>query len=88
MMQPGLMDLGLTDENFLEDDSSAAGDEAYNEAYFKKPDFVLEMETGERGANPESNKILDLEVEQIESKKNKCLEVLRNSTDIREMIQD
>ena len=46
------------------------------------------METGERGAQPESNKILDHEVEQIESKKNKCLEVIRNSTEIRELIQD
>ena len=51
----------------------------------RKP-FCLETETGERGAKPESNKILDNEQQLLHLKKDKCLEIFRNCTEVREAI--
>lgn len=48
--------------------------------------FVLEKETGKRGAEPESNKILDTEQTLLGHKKDKCIEVIRQSTEIHELI--
>ena len=47
--------------------------------------FNIEEETGERGAQPESNQIRDNEVRLIGQKKEKCLEIFRNNSEIREM---
>lgn len=42
-----LYDAGLTDEQFLEDESNnSSNEEAYQSAYFQKPVFILEAETG------------------------------------------
>lgn len=48
--------------------------------------FDLATETGERGAKPESNQIRDTEMTAIGSKKDKCMEIFRNSTEIREAL--
>ena len=55
-------------------------------AVFPQKQFVLSEETGEKGAKPESNQILDTETTLIRSKKDKLIEVFRNSTEIRELI--
>ena len=49
-------------------------------------EFILSNETGVRGAQPNSNKILDTESTLIEQKKEKCIEVFRNNHEIRDMI--
>ena len=51
-----------------------------------RPAFNLATETGERGAKPESNQIRDAEMTAIAQKKDKCMEIFRNNTEIREMI--
>ena len=43
-------------------------------------------ETGQRGAKPESNEILENETSLVGSKKEKMIEVFRNCTEIREML--
>lgn len=48
--------------------------------------FNLSNETGERGADPDSNQILDKESLLINQKKDKCKEIFRNNSDIREII--
>ena len=48
--------------------------------------FCLENETGQRGAQPESNKILETEQQLLHLKQDKCLEIFRNCTEIREAI--
>ena len=50
--------------------------------------FNIENETGARGAKPESNQILETEESLIQARKEKCLEVFRNNTDIRDLITD
>lgn len=52
----------------------------------RKRTFSLETETGQRGAQPESNQILDKEQTLIAQRKDKCLEVFRNCTEIRDAI--
>lgn len=88
--KPGAIhNMELTDEAYVEDDSDMDDNAALHESgFFQKVEFNLDTETGEKGAEPESNKNLDAELEAIESKKNKCLEVMRNSTEVRELIQD
>ena len=48
--------------------------------------FNLANETGERGAQEDSNQILDKEQLLITQKKDKCKEIFRNNSDIREII--
>ena len=52
----------------------------------RKHTFNLETETGQRGAKPESNKILDSEQELLHLKKDKTLEIFRNCTEVRELV--
>ena len=51
-----------------------------------RPAFNLATETGERGAKPECNSIRDAEMTAIAQKKDKCMEIFRNNTEIRELI--
>lgn len=48
--------------------------------------FDFKNETGERGADPESNQLRDTEKTLVGSKKDKMMEVFRNSTEIRGML--
>ena len=48
--------------------------------------FNLANETGERGAQEDSNQILDKEQLLVTQKKDKCKEIFRNNSDIREII--
>ena len=48
--------------------------------------FNIETETGARGAKEESNELLNTEETAIKQKKEKCIEIFRNCTEIREII--
>ena len=48
--------------------------------------FNIQNETGERGAQPESNRILDNEETLIRQKKEKCIEIFRNNSEIRDIL--
>ena len=48
--------------------------------------FNIQNETGERGAQPDSNKILENEETLIRQKKEKCIEIFRNNHEIREIL--
>lgn len=68
-----------------EEDSESATEQDV-ENHFPNQPFCLETETGERGAKPESNLILDTEVKLIDEKREKVQQLLRNTTEIREMV--
>ena len=48
--------------------------------------FNIQNETGERGAEPDSNKILENEETIIKQKKEKCIEIFRNNSEIRDIL--
>ena len=48
--------------------------------------FNIQNETGERGAQPDSNKILENEQTLIRQKKEKCIEIFRNNSEIRDIL--
>ena len=68
---------------FMGDSDNEDGGSPYKAA---RPAFNLATETGERGAKPECNSIRDAEMTAIAQKKDKCMEIFRNNTEIRELI--
>lgn len=67
-----------SDDDIQEPDSA--------QPHFQRPEFVLEQETGQRGAKPESNKNLEVEQTALTQKKDKCMEIFKNSSEVRELI--
>jgi len=70
----------------LEKDGQVADSHNNFPSAFRQREFRLEEETGQRGAQPESNQIKESENKLIQQKRDKCNEIFRNNSDIRDMI--
>ena len=77
-----------TYENQLTDHPSPESElgEAEQAAINACPPFLIENETGQKGAKPESNIILDLEVNLVDQKRDKLYEVFKSSSEVHSLV--